>query len=112
MARPIPRLPPVTTTLCILAGQLAGWRNVERRNEAYHRRYLVDRKRLPASRHDLVANCTGAKRIGRLRENDIGDHDCTGDGASSRPDPRHADLPMPIYDGLDLLGMNLEAADI
>src|SRR6266852_3352981 len=111
MARPIPRLPPVTTTLCILAGQLAGWRHVERRNEAYHRRHLVIRKRPATIRHDLVPN-RGLQAIRRRRENDVGDHDGTGDWAAARSDPRHTNLLMPIYDGLDLLGMNLEPADI
>src|SRR5437763_5529917 len=112
MARPIPRLPPVTTTLCILAGQLAGWRHVERRDEAYHRRHLVNRKRPATIRHDLVANRIGLQPICRRRENDVGDHDGTCDWAAARSDPRHANLPMPIYDGLDLLGVNLEPADI
>ena len=56
MARPRPRLPPVTRTLCIGARQLSGRRDVERRDEADHGRHLVGRELRAAIVQDLVAD--------------------------------------------------------
>src|SRR5690349_11036007 len=59
IARPMPRLPPVTRTLRIRARQLAGRGDVERVDEADHRRHLVGRKLRPALRDDPVADLLG-----------------------------------------------------
>jgi hypothetical protein len=45
-------------------------------------------------------------------QNDIHDHDGAGDRAAARFGARHPHFRLPVDDRFDLLGMNLEAADI
>src|SRR6185312_9874291 len=112
MASPIPRLPPVTRTLCIVPGQLSGCGNIERADEPDHSGDLVGRQRRPAIGQDLIADLTAPTGVAAFNQNDIGDHDAAGDRAASRFGARHAYFRMPIDDGFYFFRMNLEAADI
>src|SRR5665213_3059332 len=112
MARPIPRLPPVTRTLCIVPGQLSGRGNIERADEPDHSGDLVGRQRRPAIGQYLIADLTAPAGVAAFNQNDIGDHYAAGDRAASRFGARHAYLRMPIDDGFYFFRMNLEAADI
>src|SRR5450432_4840046 len=112
MARPMPRLPPVTTTLCIVPRQFAGRRNLERGYEFDHGRHLVRRQLGPAIGQNLIADVVAPAYIAAIGENDIGDHDRTGDRALARSGAGHPHLRMPVDDGLDFLRMNLEAANV
>src|SRR5207248_7793370 len=110
MASPIPRLPPVTRTLRILARQFAAGACFDRSNEADHRRYYVGCEACPAERHDL--------RLHPIRiavpvlENHIGNDDRADDRALACPDARQADTLVTVDHRFDFLGMYLEAADI
>ena len=111
MARPIPRLPPVTRTLRIDPLQLAAGGHGQRRHEAKHRRNLVRREIAATGRQDLgldraprrsaaSANTTSATTIAPV----IG---------LRRPlTTRHPHGGVTVDHRLDLLGMNLQAADI
>src|SRR5699024_8591799 len=66
MARPMPRLPPVTRTLRIGSCELARGRHVERVDEADHCGHLVRGQRCAAIGQNLVANFLGPRHaIGR-----------------------------------------------
>src|SRR4051812_19842518 len=54
IARPRPRLPPVTTTLRIAPRELAALRDRQRRDEADRGRNLVPRQSFTAEMHDLA----------------------------------------------------------
>src|ERR1700749_2473874 len=109
IASPMPRLPPVTRTLRIGTRELARGRHVERFDEANYRWHLVRGQRCAAIGQDLVADLLGA--IGAAcGEDDVGDHDCAGDRAAPRFGARHPDRSVAVNDGLDLFGVNLQAA--
>src|SRR5258708_4570559 len=112
MARPMPRLPPVTSTLRIGARQLAGAGDVERLHESDHRRYLVWRKALPAICDDVIADRLCLRRVGTIGKHHVSDHDGAGDRALARAHPRHPHTLMAVDHRLDFLGVNLEAPDI
>src|SRR5271166_4450435 len=118
MPSPIPRLPPVTTMLRMLARMMprrfSGGREIERSNEAYGRRHLVLRKAVTADLQDFVLELEGSL-IGLIAppsEDHVGDDDGTGDGILSSAHERHADIGMAVDDGLDLLGMHLQSPDV
>src|SRR6266853_1026721 len=112
MPRPSPRLPPVTMTLRIRPGELAGGGNVERGHEMDDRRYFVPRQGLATGIENLVFQSLGLGYAGRGLDHDIGDDDGPGDRALARLDQRHADRGMAVDHRLDLFGVDLEAADI
>src|SRR3984957_18755927 len=112
MARPMPRLPPVTTTLCIGSRQLSRRRDIERRYEFDHGGHLVRRQLRPALGQNFFADSAATTHIAAIGENDIGDYDRAGDRALARLGTRHPHLGMPVDDGFDFLGMNLQAADV
>src|SRR5579884_307466 len=111
MPRPRPRLPPVTSTLRIGAGQLAGGADRERIDELYRRWHLVWRQMAAAGVEDR-----GAQRVARAflggAEHHLGGDDGTGERVLARLDERHAHGGVAVDDGFDLLGMHLVAADI
>ena len=53
-----------------------------------------------------------ASRIGAVGEDDVGDHDGAGDRAPARPRARHPYGLVPVDHRLDLLGMDLQPADV
>src|SRR5271170_3957483 len=109
MARPMPRLPPVTRTLCIVSGQFAGCGDFERWHESNDGGDLVRRQRCPAILEYFVADYVPvAAGVG---QNDVRYYDRAGDRAAARPGAGHADLRMPVDHGLDLLWMHFQAAD-
>src|SRR5271166_677397 len=118
MPSPIPRLPPVTTMLRMLARMMprrfSGGREIERRNEAYRRRHLVLRKAVATDLEDFVLELAGsiAELIGLPSEDHVGDDDGAGDGIFSSAHERHADIGMAVDDRLDLLGMHLKSPDV
>src|SRR2546421_3625176 len=106
--RPRPRLPPVTTTLRMLANQLAGRADVERRHESNRGGHLVGGQ-------SLVAEAEDVGLVVRRRfavDDDVGDDQRPGDGTAPRPDTGHADGRMTGDHRLDLLGVHLLASDI
>src|SRR6058998_634953 len=108
MPRPRPRLPPVTTTLRMLANHLAGRADVERRHEANRRGHLVRGE-------PLVAEAKNVGLVVRRRlavDDDVGDDERSGDRAAPRPDAGHADGRVTGDHRLDLLGVHLLAADV
>src|SRR5262249_46346523 len=117
IARPIPRLPPVTTTcrpLATGAHHLAGSAHVQRRHEANHDRNLVERQLALAMLKDLVPDAALAV-AGRPRlvvQHHVRGHERPGDRAALRLHDRHAHRRMLVDDGLDFLGIHLEAADV
>src|ERR1700733_6341079 len=112
MARPIPRLPPVTRTLCIVPGQLSGRGDIERANEPDHGGDLVRWQRRPAIGQNLIADLSATAGGSSFSQNDIGDHNSAGDRAAPGFGARHSDLGMPVDHGFYFFRMNLEAADI
>src|SRR5665647_3620989 len=108
----MPRLPPVTTTLCIVAGQLSGRRDIERRYEFDHDRHLVRRQPVPAISQNFIADEIAAAWVAAVDQNDIVDHDRAGDRALARSGAGHPHLRMAVDNGFDFLRMNLETADI
>ena len=79
MARPSPRLPPVTMTLSTGTHQLAGGGELERRNEAQAGRHFVGGQGAAAGLQKLALDVLGlpARRARRsaIVEHDVGDHD-------------------------------------
>src|SRR5262245_27022728 len=113
MPSPKPRLPPVTTTLCIVPDQLARMGDFEIGHEAYHGQYLVFRQSAPTELENLPLHIFAA--LARLRlvvQEHIGDDDRSGEWVLPRSNQRHAHFRVPIDDPLDLLGMHLEPTDI
>src|SRR5208282_4630979 len=116
MARPRPRLPPVTRTLRIAAGfgsamdstlaarQLAGGGDGEARYESDRGRDLVARQRLAAELENIVPelDLPRVQAFDLRLQNDVGDRDRAGDGSLLRPHQRHAHLRMPVDHRLDL----------
>jgi hypothetical protein len=51
-------------------------------------------------------------RCSIVRKDDIRDHNRAGDRTAARLGARHAHVRMAVDDGFDLLGMNLQTADI
>src|SRR6516225_9066240 len=115
MARPTPRLPPVITTLSI-AGELSGFGDVERRHDADRGRNLMGRELVAAGAEDLLPDAAiivaGKLRRSLVRQDHIGHDDGARDRIAPRLDERHPHPLLAVDDGLDLLGMDLEAADI
>src|ERR1700722_11691219 len=112
MARPIPRLPPVTRTLCIVPGQLSGRGDIERADEPDHGGDLVRRQRRPAIGQNLFADLSATAGVSTFSQNDVGDHNGAGDRAAPGFGARHSDLGMPVDHRFYFFRMNLEAADI
>src|ERR1700675_1660794 len=84
--RPKPRLPPVTTTLRIMASQLAGRSNLQRRDESDRRGNLVCRQALVTDLQDLALDVRGltlwTARVGLSLQHDVGDDQRARDGTS------------------------------
>src|SRR5436190_3403883 len=108
MPRPRPRLPPVTMTLRMLANQLSGRADVQRRHESNRRGHLVGGEPLVAEAEDV--GLVGRRRL--AVEDDVGDDQGSGDGAAPRPDAGHADGRVTGDHRLDLFGEHLLAADV
>src|SRR5712692_10449360 len=111
MARPKPRLPPVTMTLRMRTRQFASLADRQGRYEADHHRNLVlgqggatTFEDFPPQRSDLSAGAAGLRLF--LQDN-LGHDDRAREGILPRAHER-----MPIDDRLDLFGMDLQAADI
>src|SRR6266850_6753529 len=115
MARPRPRLPPVTITLR-MTGQLAGGGNLERGNETDRRRNLVGGQAVVTDLKDLAPYvhplATGAARIGLSLQDDVGGDERTGNGTSPGPHHRHADRRVPVDRRLDFLRVDLQSSDV
>src|SRR6266851_3564082 len=116
MARPKPRLPPVTMTLRMRTRQFASLADRQGRYEADHHRNLVlgqggatAFEDFPPQRSDLSAGAAGLRLF--LQDN-LGHDDRAREGILSRAHERHPHVRMPIDDRLDLFGMDLQAADI
>src|ERR1700719_4454474 len=117
MPSPSPRLAPVTKTvraaLAIAPRQFAGRADVERRHDRDGRRNLVARQSFAAERQYVVLDLLLSARARAIGfEHDVGNHDRAGDRALFRPHQRHSYLWMPVDDRFDLLGMDLQSADI
>src|SRR5580693_1753729 len=118
MPRPSPRLAPVTRTvravLAIAPRQFAGRADVEHGHDRDGRRDFVARQRVAAKLQyvvlDLLLLAARARAIGF--QHDVGNHDRAGNRALLRPHQRHSHLWMPVDDRFDLLGVNLQSADI
>src|SRR5258708_24818819 len=108
----MPRLPPVTTTLCIVSRQLSRRRDVERGNEFDHGGHFVRRQLRPAIGEDFFADLVAAAWVATIGQNHIGNHDRTRDRAAPRSRARHPDPPMPGDHRFDLLRVNLPTPDI
>src|SRR5204863_2475743 len=108
MPRPRPRLPPVTMTLRMLANQLSGRADVERRHESNRRGHLVGGEPLVAEPEDV--GLVGRRRL--AVDDDVGDDQRSGDGTAPRPDAGHADGRVTGDHRLDLFGVHLLAADV
>src|ERR1700761_1042562 len=108
----MPRLPPVTRTLCIGACELSGRRDVELVDELDHGRHLVRREACATIRDDASFDVVAPVRVKPIRKHDIGNHDGAGDRALARLDARHPYRVVAVDHRFDLFGMNLEAADI
>src|SRR6266508_3725206 len=105
---------PVTTTLRMMPRELAGFGYVKRRDEADHGRHLVLGETGTAALHDLALERRGALAgtvLVRAQQH-VGDHDLAGDRIPPRAHQRHPHVRMPVDHRLDLLGMDLEAANI
>src|ERR1700686_4487401 len=117
MPSPSPRLAPVTRTmraaLAITPRQFAGRGDVERRHDRDGRGDLMARQRFAAERQYVVLDLQLAARARVFRfQNDIRNDDRAGDRILLRPHQRYSYLRVPIDDRLDLLGVNLQSADI
>src|SRR5258708_16582279 len=91
----MPRLPPVTTILCIVSRQLSRRRDVERGDEFDHGGHFVRRQLRPAIGEDFFADLVAAAWVAAIGQNDIGNHDRTRDPAAPPPPPRHPPPPLP-----------------
>jgi len=96
--------------------RFSGRRHVQGRDKTDDRRNLVVRQCLTTDRQDLALDdgrpAARAGAVGRRPQDDVRDHDGAGDEIPSRANQRCPHLRMAIDDRLDLLGMNLQAADI
>ena len=108
----MPRLPPVTRTLCIGSRQLSGRRDIERVHESDHGGHLVRRKTSPAIGKNHVSDLVSPTSVAAISQNDIDDHDRARDRAAARPGAGHPDLGMPVDDRFDFFGMNLQTANV
>src|SRR2546430_3123751 len=108
MPKPRPRLPPVTMTLRMLANQLSGRADVERRHESNRRGHLVGGEPLVAEAEDV--GLVGRRRL--AVDDDVGDDQRSGDGTAPRPDAGHADGRVTSDHRLHLFGVHLLAADV
>src|SRR2546421_2273648 len=92
IASPIPRLPPVTTTLRIGTHQFPGRGNLQCRHDANAHRYLVRRQVTTARLQNLALHqLLGLRSGGRaLDEHDLRRHDGPGDRAAASLDERSA----------------------
>src|SRR4051812_29854893 len=107
MARPSPRLPPVTMTLR-MTGQLAGGGELQGRNETDRGGNLVRSEMIAAESEDLA----GTPRLGRAAQHHRGGDPRTRERTPSRPHHRHADRRMAVDGRLDFLRVDLEPADV
>src|ERR1700678_3705602 len=116
MARPRPRLPPVTMTLRTGTHQLPGGGELQLPNEAQAGRDLVGGQDAPARFQKIVLDVLGLRRVERrahrVLENHFGDHDGAGDRTALRADQRHAYPWIGVQDTLDFLRIYLHAADV
>src|SRR5262249_3796211 len=98
MARPRPRLPPVTTTLRMMPRKLAGLGDIEGGNEADHGRHLVLGETGAAALHDLPFERSGALACGILlaTQQNVGNHDFASDRVASRAHERHAHVGVAV----------------
>src|SRR6185436_15053183 len=111
MARPSPRLAPVTRTLRIAALELAARRNRERRYEVDRRRNLVPGQARAAMLLDLVLERARIPCGGGAGEHYVRDDQGAGDWALAPPHQRQAHMRVRIDHRLDLFRMDLLAAD-
>src|SRR5450432_4834734 len=114
MARPSPRLPPVTMTLRMLARHFACRGNSQRGNDVYRCRNLMPGKRVSTKLEDLTLKFTNIPHRGirLVLENYVCHHERTGYRILSRPDERHPDLRMPIDHTFDLFRMDLKPPNV
>src|ERR1700724_4072917 len=117
MPSPRPRLPPVTMTLRSVSGmahELAAGADREHRHEADRGRDLVLAEIVAAEPQDLALECLAAGVLAgtRVAQHDVGNDQRAGDRALAPAHERHAHLRMAVDHRFDLLGRDLEAADI
>src|SRR5438309_354751 len=112
IARPSPRLPPVTITLR-MTDQLASGGKLERRHETDCRRNLVAGQAIVANSKDLALVGRAQAARGRIVfQNDICNDQRTSNRASSWAHHRHADCRVPVDGCLDFLRVDLQSADV
>src|SRR5437016_1822323 len=112
IARPKPRLPPVTMALS-MAGQFARGADGERRHETNGGGDLVRRKRLAADLPDLSLHSCVVVGATRLREQDnVRGDERSRDWISSRPCLRHPHEWVPVDRAVDFFGIDLQSADV
>src|SRR5258708_28162597 len=99
----MPRLPPVTTTLCIVSRQLSRRRDVERGNEFDHGGHFVRRQLRPAIGEDFFADLVAAALGATTGQNNIRNPHPTRDPAAPPSRAPHPDPPHPVYPRFDLL---------
>src|SRR5437660_3164688 len=114
MARPSPRLPPVTRTLRIVPHQLAGRSDVQGRDDGDRGRNLVRRQRVATMLQDLLLEAGGSSvdGVGPRGQHHVGHDQGAQERVVSRPDPRHPHPWVAIDHRLDLFGMDFQAAHV
>src|SRR5260370_14030731 len=114
IARPSPRLPPVTSTSRMLTCQFTRGIEFQGRKDVYRRRNLMPGKHASTELQDLVLKIIrwDRRRDGFFREHDVSNHERPSDRVLLRPYQRHPNPGVPVDDGLYFLGMHLKAPNI
>src|SRR5258708_11343853 len=99
----MPRLPPVTTTLCIVSRQLSRRRDVERGNEFDHGGPFVRRQLRPAIGEGFFADLVAPAWVATILHNRICKHLRTGYSAAPRSRAAPPHLRMAADHGFRLL---------
>src|SRR5271156_6043423 len=109
MARPRPRLAPVTMTLS-MARELSRPGHRQIGDEAQPRRRHMGGQTRAAGGEDFALQTRFRRML--VAQHDVGDHQCAGDRIRTRENATRAHRRMRVERRLHLLGMNLGAADV
>src|SRR5579872_1439208 len=111
MLSPIPRLPPVTRTLRMMARHFACRGDSQLGNDVNGCWNFMPGKRISANLQDLPLQfgCLGSRVS---LDHYVSDDQGTGNGALSRPHKRHPNLWMPVDYSFYFLRVNFQAANV